>query len=342
MFKYIIKRLLLIFPTLLAILSLTFLLVQLLPGGPAEQIIAQSKSAHEASGMLLQTAQQGQNIQAEQLAALKKYYGFDQPWWRRYIYMLKNYATFNLGESYFQQRPVLDLILSKLPVSMSLGLVSLLLTYAICIPLGVLKARRQNALFDRASTLVLLLLNAIPGFILGILLLILLAGGNFWQIFPLRGLTSYNWADLSFTQKVLDYAWHLCLPIAAMVLSDLAQLTLFTKNNLLEELGKHYVLVLRAQGLSTFKFYRYTLKNAILPIVANLPAAIIASLFTSTLLIENLFSLDGLGLLTFQAMNQRDYPVVLGSLYLFTLIGLCMKILSDIFYAYLDPRVRLN
>jgi microcin C transport system permease protein len=342
MFKYIIKRLLLLPFTLLAILSITFLLIQLLPGGPAEQLIAQSKTVHEAGGTAMHTVQQTHNIQAEQLAALKKYYGFDQPWWQRYLSMLKNYAQFNLGESYFQQRPVLELILSKLPVSISLGLGSLFITYLICIPLGVIKAIHQDKMWERASTIILLVLNAIPSFVLGILLLILLAGGNFWQIFPLRGLTSYNWAELGWVDKILDYLWHICLPLVAMVSSELAQLTLFTKNNLIEELSKHYVLILRAQNLSSLKFYRHILKNAILPIVANLPAGLVAALFSSTLLIENLFSLDGLGLLTFQAMSQRDYPVVLGSLYLFTLIGLLMKILTDLFYAYLDPRVRLD
>ncbi len=343
MLRYILKRIALMLPTLFGILTITFGLIQLLPGGPVEQFLEQTQqAAGEASGGQVHTMMQTRQMQAQHIEALNKLYGFDQPWHTRYYLMLKNYAQFNLGESYFQQASVLELIKSKLPVSISLGICSFLLLYSIAIPLGIYKAQKSHTWQDTWSTFILLLLHAIPSFVLGVLFLVLFSGGNFWQLFPLRGLSSYGWADFTWWQKIVDYAWHLVLPLAAMVLGELALLTQLSKNNFLEEGSKHYVTVLRAQGLSKLKYYPFILKNALLPIVAGIPAALIAAIFAQSLLIENLFSLDGLGLLSYEAMLKRDYPVVLGSLYVFTLLGLFTKLLSDVLYVYLDPRIRLH
>jgi microcin C transport system permease protein len=344
MFKYILKRLLLIMPTLLGIISITFLVIQFVPGGPVEQFIAQTKlSSNEGGGAANNHNQLSLNkgMDSEQIQQIKALYGFDKPVWQRYIDTIVQFLRFDLGASYFHHQPVLSLILSKLPVSISLGLWTFLLSYLICIPLGIYKAQKNGSMLDKATTITLLILHALPGFALGVVLLVLFAGGNFWQIFPLRGLVSSNWEALSWWSKILDYMWHMILPITAMLLAELVVLTQLTKNGFLEELNKNYVLVLKAKGLKpNYILYRHVLKNALLPIISSLPSAFIASLFAGSLLIENLFSLDGLGLLSYESIMRRDYPVVLGTLYIFTLLGLLTKLCSDIFLSILDPRIK--
>lgn len=341
MYTYIFKRLALMLPTLLGMLSITFLLTQLLPGGPAEQLLAQ-QSVHEAGGQSFLQAGQARQLQAEQLAYLNGYYGFDKPWHERYFTMLSQYAQFNLGDSYFHRQPVLDLILSKLPVSISLGLSSLLLAYSLSIGFGLYQVKYAEQKRGFILQTLLLILHAMPAFVLAILLIALFAGGHFLQWFPLKGLSSFDYVQdaPSLWHYCLDYAWHLVLPVGAMVLTDLAVLSQLIKFNMLEEHNKHYVQVLKAQGLPAWRFNRYILKNAMLPLIASIPATVIMALFSSSLLIETLFSLDGLGLMAYEAMQKRDYPVILGSLYLFSLLGLLAKILTDVLMAYLDPRVK--
>ncbi len=346
MLAYIFKRLLLVIPTLLGIITVTFMLIQFVPGGPVEQFIAQTKlssseggghSASNSGNLML-----NKGMDSEQIKQIKALYGFDKPVLRRYMDTIAQFLGFNLGESYFHHQPVLQLILSKLPVSISLGLWTFFISYLICIPLGIYKAQKNGSFIDKTSTIILLILHALPGFALGVVLLVLFAGGNFWQIFPLRGLVSSNWESLSFGAKILDYIWHMFLPITAMVLAELVILTQLTKNGFLEEMNKNYVLVLKAKGLKqSYILYKHILKNALLPIISSLPSAFIASLFAGSLLIENLFSLDGLGLLSYESIMRRDYPVVLGTLYIFTLLGLLTKLCSDIFLSMLDPRIKL-
>ena len=344
MLKYILKRLLLIIPTLLGILTITFIIIQVVPGGPVEQFISsikqqstESGSSHNSFGMNF-----SKGMDNEQIQQIKQIYGFDKPVLYRYIHIIYKFAKFDLGESYFHHQKVLDLIISKLPVSISLGIWAFFLSYVISIPLGIYKAKKNGLFIDRASTFILLVMHALPSFALGVVLLVLFAGGNFWQIFPLRGLVSTNFDTLTLWQKICDYAWHMTLPILATLVSELIILTQFTKNGFLDELNKHYVMVLKAKGLKqNYIFYKHILKNALLPIISSMPAVFIASLFTGSLLIENLFSLDGLGLLSYESIMRRDYPIVLGSLYIFTLIGLLTKVISDIFIGILDPRIKL-
>jgi len=344
MLSYILKRLLLLIPTLLGIITITFFIIQVVPGGPVEQYISSLKHASSEGGSSnLSKMNFSKGMDSEQIQEIKALYGFDKPILERYFYTLKKFASFDLGDSYFHNKKVLELIISKLPVSISLGLWSFFICYLISIPLGIYKANNQGLVVDKASTTILLILHALPSFVLGIVLLVLFAGGNFWQIFPLRGLTSVNFDEMNFWQKILDYLWHIALPIFAMVVGELAILTQLTKNNFLDEINKQYVNVLKAKGLSqNYIFYKHVLKNALLPIISTMPAAFIASLFTGSLLIENLFSLDGLGLLSYEAIIRRDYPVVLGSLYIFTLIGLVTKIISDLTLSLLDPRIKLD
>jgi microcin C transport system permease protein len=349
MASYLLKRLLLMIPTLLGVITLTFIVIQFVPGGPVEQMLSdlrhgQAGGAGEASGSAGSSLYKGsQGMDAERLKEIQALYGFDKPPLERYWMMLKRFAVFDLGESYFQHKSVWELIKSKLPVSISLGLWTFILTYLISVPLGIAKAVRAGTRFDTLSSLVVLVGYAIPGFVLGVLLLVLFGGGSFVQWFPLRGLTSDNWDQLSMMGKAMDYLWHLVLPITAMVVGSFAVVTMLTKNAFLEEIRKQYVLTARAKGLSERTvLWRHVFRNALIPLVTGFPAAFVGAFFAGSLLIETLFSLDGLGLLSYESVIRRDYPVVLGSLYLFTLIGLVTKLISDICYVLADPRIHFD
>lgn len=342
MLGYILKRILLMIPTLLGALTITFVVMQFVPGGPVEQIMAEAR-ASQKGGDAGGGYKAGRDLDASQVEALKKLYGFDKPAHVRYVEMLGNFARFDLGRSFLQNKEVWALIKEKLPVSISLGLWSFLISYLISIPLGVAKAVREGSRFDALTTAAVLLGYAIPGFVLGLLLIVLFAGGSFLDWFPLRGLTSDHWAELSWPARIADYFWHLALPLTCLVIGSFAVLTMLTKNTFVEEIRKQYVLVARAKGLSQRRvLYKHIFRNALIPLVTGLPAAVIGAFFTGALLIETLFSLDGLGLLAYESVIRRDYPVVLGSLYLFTLIGLVVKLLSDVLYVIVDPRVQFG
>jgi microcin C transport system permease protein len=349
MASYLLKRLLLMIPTLLGVITLTFIVIQFVPGGPVEQMLSdlrhgQAGGAGEASSSAGSSLYKGsQGMDAERLKEIQALYGFDKPPLERYWMMLKRFAVFDLGESYFQHKSVWELIRAKLPVSISLGLWTFVLIYLISVPLGIAKAVRAGTRFDTLSSLVVLVGYAIPGFVLGVLLLVLFGGGSFVQWFPLRGLTSDNWDQLSMMGKAMDYLWHLVLPITAQVVGGFAVITMLTKNAFLEEIRKQYVLTARAKGLSERTvLWRHVFRNALIPLVTGFPAAFVGAFFAGSLLIETLFSLDGLGLLSYESVIRRDYPVVLGSLYLFTLIGLVTKLISDICYVLADPRIHFE
>ena len=341
MLFYIFKRVLLMIPTLLGALTITFVVMQFVPGGPVEQILAEARAgaaAGDASGY-----KAGRDLDAKQREELMKLYGFDKPAHVRYFEMLGNYLQFDLGRSFLQNKGVWELIKEKLPVSISLGLWTFLISYLISIPLGVSKAVREGTRFDTLTTFVVLLGYAIPGFVLGVLLIVLFAGGTFLDWFPLRGLTSDNWEELSTLGKIKDYFWHLTLPLICLVIQQFAVVTLLTKNTFVEEIRKQYVLVARAKGLSQDRvLYKHIFRNALIPLVTGFPAAFIGAFFAGSVLIETLFSLDGLGLLAYESVVRRDYPVVLGSLYLFTLIALVVKLVSDVLYTVVDPRVQFG
>jgi len=340
MLAYIGKRLLLMIPTLFGVLTLVFAIIQLVPGGPIEQIMAEAR-AGRGGDTGAYTAKR--DIDAKQIAELKKLYGFDKPWYVRYGQMLKSFAQFDLGKSFLRNQDVWTLIKSKLPVSISLGLWTFLLSYLVSIPLGVAKAVREGSGFDTFTTVLVLIGFAIPGFVLGILLVVLFAGGTFLDWFPLRGLTSDNWASLSWPAKILDYFWHLVLPLTCYAIGSFAVITFLTKNTFVEEIRKQYVLVARAKGLSEKRvLYKHVFRNALIPLVTGFPAAFVGAFFAGALLIETIFSLDGLGYLSYESLVRRDYPVVLGSLYLFTLIGLVVKLLGDLMYVVVDPRVQFT
>ena len=337
MLSYALKRIMLMLPTLLGVLTVAFIVIQFVPGGPVEQIMAQSRmgagGAYKARG----------DTDEKQIEALKKLYGFDKPAHVRYVEMLKNFATFDLGTSFMQNKPVWTLIKEKLPVSVSLGLWTFLISYLISLPLGVAKAVREGSRFDAISTFFVMFGFAIPGFVLGVFLIVLFSGGTFWELFPLRGLTSDNWHELAWGSRIRDYFWHLTLPLICLVVGSFAEMTMLTKNTFIEEMRKQYVMVARAKGLSRPRvLWKHILRNALVPRVTGLPAAFIGAFFTGAVLIETLFSLDGLGLLSYEAIVRRDYPVVLGSLYLFTLIGLVVKLVSDLLYVVVDPRVQFQ
>ncbi len=338
-------------PTLLGVITLTFAVIQFVPGGPVEQMMLEMKGrgeasvgAGESSGGGANAAYRGrQGVDDERLKEIKALYGFDKPVIERYWHMLKRFAVFDLGQSYYQHKSVWELVVSKMPVSISLGLWTFFITYLISIPLGIKKAVQAGSRFDTATSVLILIGYAIPGFVLGVLLLVLFGGGSFLQLFPLRGLTSDHWSELSLIGKVLDYFWHLVLPITASVLGNFAVITILTKNSFLEEIRKQYVMTARAKGLSEKKvLWKHVFRNALIPLVTGFPSAFIGAFFTGSLLIETLFSLDGLGLLSYEAVMKRDYPVVLGTLYLFTLIGLVTKLISDIAYVLVDPRIQLD
>lgn len=338
MFAYILKRLLLMIPTLIGALTVTFVVIQFVPGGPVEQALSKGRAGAGDGGYRARG-----DSDAKQIEALKKLYGFDQPAHVRYFDMLARFARFDLGTSFSQNKPVADLIREKLPVSISLGLWTFLISYLISVPLGIAKAVREGTAFDAATTLAVLAGYAIPGFVLGVFLIVLFAGGTFLDWFPLRGLVSENWEQLSWPARIADYFWHLALPLTCLVIGSFATMTFLTKNTFIEEMRKQYVLVARAKGLSQRRvMWGHVFRNALIPIVTGFPAAFIAAFFTGALLIETLFSLDGLGLLGYEAILRRDYPVVMGTLFLFTLIGLLVKLLSDVVYTLVDPRVQFG
>jgi microcin C transport system permease protein len=357
---YILRRLLLMIPTLLGIMAISFLVIQFAPGGPVEQVIARlqgqggsatdrisggggdglQQGGLDAGGEASSRYRGAQGLPPEFIEQLERQFGFDKPPLERFGMMIWNYARFDFGESYFRDISVIDLILEKMPVSVSLGLWITLISYLISIPLGIRKAVKDGSTFDVWTSGVVIVGYAIPGFLFAILLMVLFAGGSFFDWFPLRGLTSDNWEQLSWPERILDYFWHLALPLTAMVLSAFATTTLLTKNSFLDEIRKQYVVTARAKGLSERQvLYGHVFRNAMLIIIAGFPGAFISAFFTGSLLIENIFSLDGLGLLGFQSVLNRDYPVVFANLYIFSLIGLVVSLLSDLTYTWIDPRI---
>ncbi|KIC11943.1 microcin ABC transporter permease [Leisingera sp. ANG-M1] len=354
MAAYILRRLLLVIPTLFGILVVNFALVQFVPGGPVEQIIAQIEGGGDVfEGFAGNGGDTGtetiganenyagrQGLPPELIAELEQQFGLDKPPLERFLIMLGNYATFDFGESYFRKIGVTDLVLEKMPVSISLGLWSTLIAYLISIPLGIRKAMRDGSSFDTWTSGVIIAAYAIPGFLFAIMLLVLLAGGSYWQVFPLRGLTSDNWESLSLFGKIADYFWHIALPVAASTIAAFATLTLLTKNSFLDEIKKQYVMTARAKGLGeTRVLYGHVFRNAMLIVIAGFPAVFIGVFFSGSLIIETIFSLDGLGRLGFEAAVARDYPVMFGTMYIFGLMGLVVGIVSDLMYVFVDPRI---
>lgn len=353
---YIIRRILLMIPTLFGIMVLNFVIVQAAPGGPVDRMVAQIKGiGSEATGRFSGAgvgdraggpagraieSRGARGLDPELIAEIERLYGFDKPPVERFWQMIGQYARFDFGTSFYRDTRVIDLLLDKLPVSISLGLWTTLLAYGISIPLGIRKAVRDGSPFDVWSSGLLAVGYAIPGFLFAILLIVLFAGGSYWDWFPLRGLTSPDWDALSWPAKIQDYFWHLALPITALVINDFAKLTLLTKNSFLEELNRQYVLTARAKGNPESRvLYRHVFRNAMLIVIAGFPAALLRVLFTGALLVEVIFSLDGIGLLGFEAAVNRDYPVMFGTLYLFTLLGLFIALISDIAYVLVDPRI---
>ncbi|MCY4301567.1 MAG: microcin C ABC transporter permease YejB [Aestuariivita sp.] len=352
---YILRRLLLIVPTLFGIMLINFALTQFVPGGPVEQAIARAQGQGDVFGGF--TGNQGdagleesgpvdeqyigaRGLPPEFIEQLEREFGFDKPPVERFFTMLWNYIRLDFGESYFRSESVINLIIEKMPVSISLGLWSTLMAYLISIPLGVRKAVKDGTQFDTWTSGAIIVAYAIPGFLFAILLLVLFAGGSFWQIFPLRGLTSDNWESLNIPRRILDYFWHITLPVLASTISAFATLTLLTKNSFLDEIRKHYVMTARAKGLSEQRvLYGHVFRNAMLIVIAGFPAVFIGVFFTGSLIIETIFSLDGLGRLGFEAAVARDYPIVFGTLFIFGLIGLVVGILSDLMYVFVDPRI---
>ncbi|MEX3815422.1 microcin C ABC transporter permease YejB [Paraburkholderia sp. BR13439] len=347
MFAYILRRLLLMVPTIIGVVTLTFVVTQFVPGGPVEQMVTQLRHGQSRQGADGGGGGSGyhgnQGLDPQQIEQIKKQFGFDKPTHTRYLLMLKSYATFDLGQSYFQHKSVWEVIRSKLPVSISLGLWTVMLTYAVSVPLGIAKAVRNGSRFDAVTSVLVLVGYAIPGFVLGVLLLMLFGGGTFWQLFPMRGLTSDDFADLSAVGKVLDYVWHMVLPVTASVVGNFAIVTILTKNTFLEEIGRQYVLTARAKGAPERDvLWKHVLRNAAIPLLTGLPAAFVGAFLNGNLLIETLFSLDGMGQLSYDSVIRRDYPVVLGSLFLFTLIGLLTKLIADVCYVIVDPRIQFD
>ena len=340
MLTYILKRILLMVPTLLGALTITFVVIQFVPGGPIDQIMAEARASQKGDGISYKASR---DSDAKQIAELKKLYGFDKPAHVRYFEMLGNFLRFDLGRSFLHNKDVWQLIKEKLPVSISLGMWTFLFSYLISLPLGIAKAVREGTRFDVITSLVVLIGYAIPGFVLGIFLIVMFSGGTFLEWFPLRGLTSDNWADLAWPARITDYFWHLSLPLVCMVIGSFAVVTMLTKNTFVEEMRKQYVLVAKAKGLSDRKvLFKHIFRNAMIPLITGFPHAFMGAFFAGSVLIETLFSLDGLGLLSFESVVRRDYPVVLGSLYLFTLIGLVVKLISDLLYVMVDPRIQFN
>jgi microcin C transport system permease protein len=355
MFAYIARRLLLMVPTIFGILLVSFVIVQFAPGGPVERVLAQlqgldtNATANFSGGRDVGAAaasefsskyRGAQGLDPKFIAELEKQFGFDKPAPERFLLMLGNYLRFDFGRSYFRDVPVIQLIKEKLPVSISLGLWMTLFSYAISIPLGIAKAVRDGSRFDVWTSAVVAIGYAIPSFLFAILLIVLFCGGSFWQIFPLRGLTSENWGDLSWPAKIGDYVWHITLPVLCLTLGAFATITFLTKNSFLDEIRKQYVQTARMKGLSERRvLYGHVFRNAMMLVIAGFPGAFISAFFGGSLLIETIFSLDGLGLLSFESIVNRDYPVVFANLYIFALLGLVVNLLSDLTYTWIDPRI---
>ena len=349
MAAYILRRLLLVIPTLFGIIAINFVVIQFAPGGPVEQVMAEMKGGGALSSRLGSAGSDvrsvgkyrgAQGLEPRILADIRKMFGFDKPPLTRFKEMVFGYLRFDFGRSFFRDRSVISLVIERLPVSLSLGLWSTFLIYIVSIPLGIQKAVRNGSRFDVATSAAVLIGYALPGFLLAIMLVVLFAGGSFLTLFPLSGLLSEGAKDWPWPQRALDYLWHMVLPTTAMVAGGFAGLTMLTKNCFMEEIGKHYTVTARAKGASeTRVLYGHMFRNAMLLIVAGFPQAFVGILFTSALLVEIVFSLDGLGLLGFQAVIQRDYPIMFGTLYIFTLLGLVMQIVGDLMYTLVDPRI---
>lgn len=365
MWRYALKRFALLIPTLIGVLLVNFTIIQFAPGGPVERMLAKAKGrggeaierlsgdqgmkdhdpilGHQGGGTGDTKYTGAHGIDPEFIRELERQYGFDKPAPVRFLKMLGDYARFDFGKSYFQDRKVIDLIGERLPISISLGLWTLLITYLISIPLGIKKAVRDGSRFDIWTSTVIIIGYAIPSFLFAIMLIVLFAGGSFWSLFPLRGIVSDNWQTLSWGERILDYLWHMALPVLSMVIGGFASLTLLTKNSFLEEINKQYVITARAKGLTENRvLYGHIFRNAMLIIISGFPSAFITILFTSSLLIEVVFSLNGLGLLGFEATLNRDYPLIFGTLYIYTLVGLLLHILSDLTYMAIDPRIHFG
>jgi microcin C transport system permease protein len=359
---YILKRILLMIPTLLGIMLMTFAVIQFVPGGPVEQVIARMQgtdvdatarisgnSGNEAGGQQRQQQDASnfavkykgaQGLDPEFIKSLEKQFGFDKPAPERFLKMVKDYATFDFGESYFRDRSVVSLMVEKMPVSISLGLWLTLITYFVSVPLGIRKAVRDGSNFDVWTSGVIIMGYAIPSFIFAIMLIVLFAGGSYFNWFPLRGLTSDNFSELTWYGKIMDYAWHLALPLTAMGVGSFATMTLLTKNSFLDEIKKQYVTTARAKGLTERQvLYQHVFRNAMLLVISGFPGAFLGAFFAGSLLIETIFSLDGLGYLTYRAALDRDYPIVFANLYIFTLVGLVVALISDLTYMWIDPRI---
>jgi microcin C transport system permease protein len=361
MYAYILRRLLLIIPTLLGIMIINFFVIQVVPGGPVEQLIAQlaghavsptarisgTTSGEVSSGTAPQGQQQGnaryrgaRGLDPAFVKEIEKMYGMDKPIGQRFVEMMRRYVTFDFGQSYFRDRKVVDLVFERMPVSISLGLWTTLLVYLISIPLGIAKAVRDGTRFDVATSGVITVAYSIPGYLFAILLIVLFAGGRYLSLFPLRGIVSDNWASLSLAAKIVDYLWHMTLPVVAMVISGFAGLTMLTKNFFVDQIRQQYVTTARAKGLSEDRIlYGHVFRNAMLLVLSGIPEAFVSILFTGSLIIEVIFSLNGLGLLGFEAAIKRDYPVMFASLYFFSLLGLVMRLVSDLMYVVVDPRI---
>jgi microcin C transport system permease protein len=355
MTSYIIRRILLMLPTLFGIMLLNFIIVQAAPGGPVERVVMQLEGKGGESGVTGSASETAashgagdfyrgrRGLDPDLVKQIEKQYGFDKPPVERFFEMLKNYATFNFGESFYQSKTVIQLIIEKMPVSISLGLWTTLLVYLISIPLGIKKAVRDGSNFDIWSSFVVVVGYAIPSFLFAILLIILFAGGSYLDLFPLRGLVSDNWHELSIIGKVADYLWHMVLPVTAMVIGGFAALTMLTKNSFLDEINKQYVLTARAKGCTESRvLYGHVFRNAMLIVISGFPVTLLSMLFTGSLLIEVIFSLDGLGLMSYEAVVNRDYPVFFGTLFIFTLFGLIMTLIRDITYVLVDPRINFE
>ena len=359
MINYIIRRLLLVVPTLLGIMTINFAVIQIVPGGPVEQMIAEMTGTAVESTARFSGSDEGeslnnfdmsstndskywgaQGLDPEIIKEIEKMYGLDKPALVRFFTMIKDYLTFDFGDSFFRDRKVIELVLDKMPVSISIGLWTTLLVYLISIPLGIRKAISDGSKFDITSSTIIAIGYAIPNFLFAVILIVIFAGGRYFDIFPLRGLVSDNFNDLSFFQQIADYFWHLSLPLLAMVVSGFAGLTLLTKNSFLDQINQQYVMTARAKGLTERKvLYGHVFRNAMLIVIAGFPSAFIGILFSSSLFIEVIFSLDGLGLLGYEAVLTRDYPVIFATLYFFSLLGLIMGIIGDIMYSIVDPRI---
>ena len=360
MFSYIIRRILLMVPTLFGIMVINFVVIQFAPGGPVEKVIAQFQgldsdvtarisrsSGSETSQMQSMGGSESQSryrgaqgLDPALIKEIEKQFGFDQPAHERFFKMIKEYVCLDFGKSYYRDEKVIDLIISKLPVSISLGFWTILITYLVSIPLGIRKAVKDGTKFDIWTSGLIILGNTIPNFLFAVLLIVLFAGGSYWQIFPLRGIVSDNWAELGLGAKILDYFWHMTLPILSMIIGSFAVMTMMTKNFFLDEIHKLYVMTARMKGLTEKRvLYGHVFRNAMLIIIAGFPAAFIAILFTGNMLIEVIFSLDGLGLLGFEAVMNRDYPIVFATLFITVIMGLILRIVSDITYTIVDPRI---